>query len=361
MIINDALHRLLLDNLTTATLLLDAELRLEYMNPAAEMLLAVSGQRSHGQFISELFTESAEAVSSLRQAVEEAHPFNKREAVLTSVTGQNLTVDYAVTPVISRGATLLLLEVFPRDRMLRITKEEAQLSKQETTKLLVRGLAHEIKNPLGGIRGAAQLLARELPEENLKDYTNVIIEEADRLRNLVDRMLGSNKLPLLSMTNVHEVLERVSSLVEAESQGCITLVRDYDPSIPDVLIDREQMIQAVLNIVRNAMQALSPLSDMRLGRITLRTRALRQFTIGHVRHRLVAKIEIIDNGPGIPPDLQETIFFPMVSGRADGTGLGLAITQNIISQHQGLIECESHPGHTVFTIFLPLEQGATQP
>ncbi len=163
------------------------------------------------------------------------------------------------------------------------------------------------------------------------------------------------------MTNVHEVLERVSSLVEAESQGCITLVRDYDPSIPDVLIDREQMIQAVLNIVRNAMQALSPLSDMRLGRITLRTRALRQFTIGHVRHRLVTKIEIIDNGPGIPPDLQETIFFPMVSGRADGTGLGLAITQNIISQHQGLIECESHPGHTVFTIFLPLEQGATQP
>lgn len=361
MIINDALHRLLLDNLTTATLLLDAELRLEYMNPAAEMLLAVSGQRSHGQFISELFTESAEALSSLRQAVDEAHPFNKREAVLTSVSGQTLTVDYAVTPVISRGKTLLLLEVFPRDRMLRITKEEAQLSKQETTKLLVRGLAHEIKNPLGGIRGAAQLLARELPEENLKDYTNVIIEEADRLRNLVDRMLGSNKLPLLSMTNVHEVLERVSSLVEAESQGCITLVRDYDPSIPDVLIDREQMIQAMLNIVRNAMQALSPLSDMRLGRITLRTRALRQFTIGHVRHRLVTKIEIIDNGPGIPPELQETIFFPMVSGRAEGTGLGLAITQNIISQHQGLIECESHPGHTVFTIFLPLEQGATQP
>ncbi|ARU90172.1 nitrogen regulation protein NR(II) [Pseudomonas sp. M30-35] len=361
MIINDALHRLLLDNLTTATLLLDAELCLEYMNPAAEMLLAVSGQRSHGQFISELFTESAEALSSLRQAVDEAHPFNKREAVLTSITGQNLTVDYAVTPVISRGKTLLLLEVFPRDRMLRITKEEAQLSKQETTKLLVRGLAHEIKNPLGGIRGAAQLLARELPEDNLKDYTNVIIEEADRLRNLVDRMLGSNKLPSLSMTNVHEVLERVSSLVEAESQGCITLVRDYDPSIPDVLIDREQMIQAMLNIVRNAMQALSPLSDMRLGRITLRTRALRQFTIGHVRHRLVTKIEIIDNGPGIPPELQETIFFPMVSGRADGTGLGLAITQNIISQHQGLIECESHPGHTVFTIFLPLEQGATQP
>ena len=359
MIINDALHRLLLDNLTTATLLLNDNLRLEYMNPAAEMLLAVSGQRSHGQFISELFTESSEALSALRLAVEHAHPFNKREAVLTSVSGQTLTVDYAVTPVLNRSETLLLLEVHPRDRLLRITKEEAQLSKQETTKMLVRGLAHEIKNPLGGIRGAAQLLARELPEESLKDYTNVIIEEADRLRNLVDRMLGSNKLPSLAMTNVHEVLERVGSLVEAESQGSIILVRDYDPSIPDVLIDREQMIQAVLNIVRNAMQALSGQSDLRLGRITLRTRALRQFTIGHCRHRLVTKIEIIDNGPGIPPELQETIFYPMVSGRADGTGLGLAITQNIISQHQGLIECESHPGHTVFSIFLPLEQGVS--
>ena len=175
MTISDAQHRLLLDNLTTATLLLNAELRLEYMNPAAEMLLAVSGQRSHGQFISELFTESTEALSSLRQAVEQAHPFTKREAQLTSLTGQTITVDYAVTPILHQGQTLLLLEVHPRDRLLRITKEEAQLSKQETTKMLVRGLAHEIKNPLGGIRGAAQLLARELPEEGLRDYTLSLI------------------------------------------------------------------------------------------------------------------------------------------------------------------------------------------
>ncbi len=355
---NDALHRLLLDNLTTAVLLLDAELRLQYMNPAAEMLLAVSGQRNHGQFISELFTASPEALAALRQAVSQAHPFTKREATLTSLNGHSQTVDYAVTPIPARRETLLLLEIHPRDRLLRITKEEAQLSKQETTKLLVRGLAHEIKNPLGGIRGAAQLLSRELHEPSLRDYTDVIIEEADRLRNLVDRMLGSNKLPSLSMTNIHEVLERVCSLVDLESQGRITLVRDYDPSIPDVLIDREQMIQAVLNIVRNAMQALASQNDLHLGRITLRTRTLRQFTIGHTRHRLVCKVEIIDNGPGIPPELQDTIFYPMVSGRADGTGLGLAITQNIISQHQGLIECESHPGHTVFALFLPLEQGA---
>lgn len=355
--INEALQRLLIENLTTATLLLNSRLRLEYMNPAAEMLLAVSGQRSHGQFISELFTESSEALAALRLAVEEAHPFTKREATLTSASGQSLTVDYAVTPVLTKQETMLLLEVLPRDRLLRITKEEAQLSKQETTKMLVRGLAHEIKNPLGGIRGAAQLLARELPEEHLKDYTEVIIEEADRLRNLVDRMLGSNKLPSLAMTNIHEVLEHVASLIEAECQGSLILVRDYDPSIPEVLMDHEQMIQAVLNIMRNAMQALAGQTELGLGRLSLRTRTLRQFTIGHIRHRLVARIEIIDNGPGIPAELQNTLFYPMVSGRPDGTGLGLAITQNIISQHQGLIECESHPGHTSFSIFLPLEQG----
>ena len=359
--LTEALQRLLIENLTTATLLLDARLRLEYMNPAAEMLLAVSGQRSHGQFISELFTESPEALSAVRQAVAEAHPFTKREATLTSATGQTLTVDYAVTPILGSGETMLLLEVLPRDRLLRITKEEAQLSKQETTRMLVRGLAHEIKNPLGGIRGAAQLLARELPDEHLQDYTEVIIEEADRLRNLVDRMLGSNRLPRLEMTNIHEVLEHVASLIEAECQGSLVLVRDYDPSIPEILMDREQMIQAVLNIMRNAMQALAGQTELGLGRLTLRSRTVRQFTIGHIRHRLVARIEIIDNGPGIPAELQNTLFYPMVSGRPDGTGLGLAITQNIISQHQGLIECESHPGHTAFSIFLPLEQGAPCP
>lgn len=353
----DATHRLLLDNLNTAIVLLNDSLRLEYMNPAAEMLLAVSGQRSQGQFISELFTESPEALPALRQAVEEAHPFTKREALLTTLGSQSLTVDYAVTPIINHGTTLLLLEIHPRDRLLRISKEEAQQSQIETTKVLVRGLAHEIKNPLGGIRGAAQLLARELPGEALKDYTNVIIEEADRLRNLVDRMLGSNKLPSLTYTNIHEVLERVASLIEAESQDCTMLVRDYDPSLPDVLIDHEQMIQAVLNIARNALQALAGYTMTEPARITLRTRALRQFTIGHVRHRLAIRLEIIDNGPGILPDLHDTLFYPMVSGRPDGTGLGLAITQNIISQHQGLVEFESQPGRTVFAIVLPLEQG----
>lgn len=363
--IDEHLQRLLLEHLTTATLLLDSELRLAYMNPAAEILLTTSGQRSYGHFISELFTESPEALTSLRQAVEAAQPFTKREVSLTSTSGHAQIVAYAVTPLVADGKTMLLLEVLPRERLLRLTKEENQLSKQETSKMLMRGLAHEIKNPLGGIRGAAQLLARELPDPQLKDYTEVIIEEADRLRNLVDRMLGSNKLPALSMTNIHEVLERVASLVEAETQGRITLVRDYDPSIPETLMDREQMIQAVLNIVRNAAQAIASCHDCPAwgcGRITLRTRTLRQFVIGHTRHRLVIHLSITDNGPGIPADLQNTLFYPMVSGRPDGTGLGLAITQNIISQHQGLIESESHPGQTTFSIYLPLEQqGASAP
>ncbi|MBV2133505.1 nitrogen regulation protein NR(II) [Pseudomonas sp. MAP12] len=358
----DSLQRLLLDNLTTAVILLNAELRLEYMNPAAEMLLGVSGQRSQGLFIGELCHETPDGLSALRHAVASGQPFTKREAQLVSASGQHLAVDYAATPIPGLSSFLLLLELHPRDRLLRISKEEAQLAKQETTRLLVRGLAHEIKNPLGGIRGAAQLLARELPEASLKDYTNVIIEEADRLRNLVDRMLGSNKLPQLVPTNIHEVLERVCNLVEAETQGKLALERDYDPSIPELLADHEQLIQALLNIVRNAMQAiLEQKHPAAPGRILLRTRTLRQFTIGHQRHRLVCRIEVIDNGPGIDPALQDTLFYPMVSGRADGTGLGLAIAQNILNQHQGLIECESQPGRTVFSLYLPLEQGAPTP
>ncbi|MAB24342.1 MAG: nitrogen regulation protein NR(II) [Pseudomonadales bacterium] len=352
----DRFLRQILDNLTTAVLLLDADLRLSFMNPAAEMLLAVSGQRVFQQPVSELFTDTAAALESLRNAVANAHPFTKREAQLNLSNGRSMMVDYSVTPIMAANRSWLLIELYPRDRLLRITKEEAQLSKQEVTKVLVRGLAHEIKNPLGGIRGAAQLLARELPEESLKDYTDVIIEEADRLRNLVDSMLGPYRPPALHPINIHEITERVCSLIEAETQGVLQLKRDYDPSIPDILADREQLIQALLNIVRNAMQAIAEHRPLEQGCITLRTRALRQFTIGQTRYRLVCRLEVIDNGPGIPSDIVESIFYPMVSGRAEGTGLGLSITQNIIGQHQGLIECDSEPGCTTFTLFLPLEK-----
>lgn len=351
----DRFLRQILDNLTTAVVLLDAQLCLAYLNPAAEMLLAISGQRVLHQPLGELFTDTETTLASLGDALRSGNPFTKREAQLNLNNGQALMVDYSVTPVATGDRNWVLMELHPRDRLLRITKEEAQLSKQEVTKVLVRGLAHEIKNPLGGIRGAAQLLARELPDQTLKDYTDVIIEEADRLRNLVDRMLGPYRPPNLQPLNVHEITERVISLLQAETHGRLTLERDYDPSIPELLGDREQLIQAVLNIVRNAMQAIEASNGLEQGVITLETRALRQFTIGQVRHRLVCRIQVIDNGPGIPDDIVESIFYPMVSGRPEGTGLGLSITQNIISQHQGLIECESAPGRTLFTLFLPLE------
>lgn len=346
--------RQILDNLTTAVLLLDGSLRVSYMNPAAEILLEVSGQRVNGQRISSLFSDSAESLESLRNTAKHGHPFTKREAQLTLSNGQCLVADYSVTPMLALESHWILLEVLPRDRLLRITREEAQLSKQEVTSTLVRGLAHEIKNPLGGIRGAAQLLARELPEQALQDYTDVIIQEADRLSNLVDRMLGPHQPPRLTQVNIHEITEHVCNLVLAESRNNLDIHRDYDPSIPDLTGDREQLVQAVLNIVRNAQQAVMSVTGSQRGHISLRTRTLRQFTIGTRRHRLVCRLEVTDNGPGIAPGILNSIFYPMVSGRAEGTGLGLSITQNIITRHQGLIECDSTPGHTTFTLFLPL-------
>ncbi len=215
---------------------------------------------------------------------------------------------------------------------------------------MIRGLAHEIKNPLGGLRGAAQLLERELPDPQLTEYTKIIIDEADRLQNLLNRMLGPNTLPNLRETNIHHVLERVRSLVLAEAPPGIEITRDYDPSIPNLNADSDQLIQAALNLVRNAVQALG-----QHGSIILRTRAQRQITIGHERHRLVLTLEVIDNGPGIPQEIQERIFYPMVTGHANGTGLGFSIAQSLINRHGGLIECTSEPGNTIFRILLPLE------
>ncbi|MEH6551899.1 MAG: nitrogen regulation protein NR(II) [Pseudomonadales bacterium] len=351
--VTDNLQRIL-DNLTTAILLLDSGLKVRYLNPAAEMLLEASGSRVIGSSINTLVSEQGRAPSGMINALETGNPYTKRQATFTLSSTHVITIDYAVTPISDHGKVSLLLELTPLDRMLRITREETQLTTQETTRTLVRGLAHEIKNPLGGLRGAAQLLARELPNDDLKDYTNIIIEEADRLRNLVDRMLGPNKVIEFEAVNIHEILERSISLVDVETQGKIRFERNYDPSIPSLLGDREQLIQAVLNVVRNAMQATSDLADGE-ATISVSSRILRQFTIGKVRHRHVCRINICDNGHGVPSELQQNIFFPMVSGRAEGTGLGLAISQRVMNQHQGLVECTSEPGNTCFSLYIPLE------
>ncbi|MBK7170719.1 MAG: nitrogen regulation protein NR(II) [Gammaproteobacteria bacterium] len=351
----ETLHTRLLDNLTTAILLVAADMRVSYLNTAAESLLELSSARVLGENVQNVFHEDENTVAGLRRALETGTGFTKRQTVFHLGTGHDITVDYAVTPAWLENESLII-EIQPLDRMMRFSRDEAILSSQHMTQSMVRGLAHEIKNPLGGLRGAAQLLARELDSEQLLDYTNVIIEEADRLGNLVDRMLSAPRRLQREAVNIHEVLERVRHLVEAESHGALKIRRDYDPSIPELSGDREQLIQAVLNVVRNAQQVLA---EQPTGApppiIELRTRTVRQFTIGNQRHRLACQIDVSDNGPGVPPELIDTLFFPMISGRAEGTGLGLAIAQSIISQHHGLIECSSRPGHTTFSILLPLE------
>lgn len=349
------LYPSLLDNLTTAVIVLDGELCLYHLNPAAETLLETSDRSSHHVSIREIFPDCGDLLEALHNVQRNQHTIVARKALLVLGNGSRLTVDYALTPVNEVGEDFVLMEIQGLDRSYHISRKEALLSTHETTLELVRGLGHEIKNPLGGIRGAAQLLAQELPDKELQDYTNIIIGEADRLVNLVDRLTGTYKKPDFQRLNIHEVLERVRTLVEAETRGSILIVRDYDPSIPEVYGDVEQLIQAVLNIVRNAMQALmeSGMKDAQ-PRILLKTRAVSHVTIGPALHKLAVRVEIIDNGPGIDPDMIDNIFYPLISGRAEGSGLGLSIAQTIVKNHQGLIECESQPGRTDFILSLPI-------
>ncbi len=346
-------YKQLLDNLNTAVVLLDHSFHILDLNSAAESLFAVSSKQVTGTQLQEYFHESSDALSKMRNASIDGAQYTKRKAHWRLHTSNHITVDYTVTPVFDNGE--ILLEIQPLDRLLRISREESLLATQQTTKNLMRGLAHEVKNPLGGIRGAAQLLDKELNTDELKEYTDIIIAEADRLRNLVDRMLGPRQQLELKATNIHEVLERVIAVMNAETAGRILLKRDYDPSIPDLPGDPELLIQAVLNIVRNAMQALMEQGNNHHPQITLGTRVIRQFTIGRSTYPLVAHISIQDNGPGIPQKIIDDIFYPMISGRAEGTGLGLAISQQLITQHRGLIECSSEPGQTVFSIYIPLD------
>ena len=347
-------HKHILENLSTSVILLDESLQIEYMNPAAEMLLEATAKRLSACQVEDWLSQDPEEISVLKSTVVSGHAYTRREAKLRAMNGHEITVDYSVNPMLVGKNTALLIEIQARDRLLRIEREEELLNRHATTRNLVRGMAHEIKNPLGGIRGAAQLLERELADENLHEYTQIIIEEADRLRNLVDRLLGPHKLPKVEEVNVHAVLERVCTLVNVESEGRLQFVKDYDPSIPEFAGDTEQLIQAVLNIVRNAMQALQE-SGTADPLITLKTRAKRQVTLGSERHRLVCCLDIIDNGPGIPAEMLSNVFYPMISGRAEGSGLGLSIAQSIINQHHGLIECSSEPGCTRFSLYIPLE------
>ncbi|OIQ88236.1 nitrogen regulation protein NR(II) [mine drainage metagenome] len=341
-----------LEHLATAVLLLDGESQVLYANPAAEILFAVSSHQMEGFSLAQVFPNAGILLTAVENALAANSPFREHEFPITTVRQNTLVVTCTATPV-DFNPVRLVLEFQQMDQQLRIAREERMLIQQQANAELLRNLAHEIRNPLGGLRGAAQLLEHELPQASLREYTQVIIKEADRLQLLMDRLLVPHRAPKYEPTNIHEVLERVRSLLLAESPQGISIRRDYDTSLPDLIGDREKLIQAVLNIARNAVQAMEG-----KGELILRTRAERQVTLAKKRYRVAIKLQIIDNGPGIPPDIHDRIFYPLVSGRAEGSGLGLTLAQTFITQHHGMIECESRPGHTCFTILLPLESTA---
>jgi two-component system nitrogen regulation sensor histidine kinase GlnL len=343
----------ILDSLSTGVIALDDSLRVTALNAAGQVLLETSESRAIGSPATDLVVNPEEWLDTLRQVLASKSAKAARSVSLMLHSGQEIHVDVIMTPAVdSAGAFSLLVELMAVDRLLKISRDENLQATQETSRAVIRGLAHEIKNPLGGVRGAAQLLARELPNEELTEYTRVIIHEADRLRDLVDRLLGPNRELELETLNIHEILEHVLDLINAEAGNTVTIIRDYDPSLPEVYCDRAQLIQAVLNIMRNALQAAE---SPEACEITIRSRAQRQYTVGAQVHRLVCRVDIIDNGPGIPEEILPAVFAPMVTSRAHGTGLGLSISQSIIHLHGGVLECDSRPGETRFTFYIPME------
>jgi two-component system nitrogen regulation sensor histidine kinase GlnL len=333
-----------LELLATAVVALDDGLVIRYANPAAESLLATGAKSLIGQPFLPLFLENKNLEETLEEARSVHWDYAARNVTYVRPGREPLPLACVVTRVDLPGAALLA-ELRPISEQLRMAREERLHFEQLSNRELIRNLAHEIKNPLGGLRGSAQLLERELERDDLREYTQVIIKEADRLQTLMDRMLTPHRAPRLEAFSVHEVLERVRSLVKAEFGADIE--RDYDPSLPELVGDREQLIQAVLNIARNAAQAGSK-------RVIFRTRALRQVTILKQRHRLALELQVVDDGSGVPGEIQDRIFNPLVSGREGGTGLGLSLAQTFVQYHQGVIEFESSPGRTIFRILMPL-------
>ncbi len=345
----------LLDALVTSVFVLDHELRVDYLNAAAQTLVGLSPNQVLGRPISELTRGADTLLPLFERARSGGEGVVQRELAWPGAGGVDRILDCAVTQLnVGTGVPRILLEIEDITQHRRLTRENALLAQIGGSRLMVRQLAHEIKNPLGGLRGAAQLLERELLDPSLREYTRVIISEADRLTNLLDSMLGPGRPPAKQLINVHELLERVYHLLRSEAAEGVSVARDYDPSLPPLTVDPNHIIQAMLNLGRNALQALSG-GTVRAPRLTLRTRAAINVSVGSRRHRLVASIQFEDNGPGVLPEIRDTIFYPLVSGRRDGTGLGLGIAQDLVSRHGGLIEFDSAPGRTIFTISLPMD------
>jgi two-component system nitrogen regulation sensor histidine kinase GlnL len=347
----------LLDQLPNAIIIFDGKTKhLFYANPAAEAALDLSRKAIVGHLLGELFADNPALNSMIDEVANSVTAAQRQEMILHVFPN---TIHYDAVPAhvviaLLEDPDLMLMEWFPLDQQLRSERDERVTQQVEANKQLMRNLAHEIKNPLGGIRGAAQLLEFELPEKGLREYTQVIIKESDRLQTLVDRLLAPHRRAhTTELINVHESLERVRSLVLAEFPSGLRIIRNYDTSLPDIIGDKEQLIQAILNIAHNAAQALS--EEIRRGTavIEFRTRVARSVTIAKQRYKLALDLHVIDNGPGIPDEIRDRIFFPLVSGREGGSGLGLTLAQTFVQQHQGFIACESQPGKTDFHIQIP--------
>jgi two-component system nitrogen regulation sensor histidine kinase GlnL len=359
----------ILDSLSTSVLIVDRDRQLLYLNVSAETLFGVSRNQARGRPLAELLHDSQGLDAVIARAATTSRPFSRRELALRPIYGDGeLIVDCTVAPYEESGAPgAVVIEISDATQHQRITRETALLTQIGGSRLMIRQLAHEIKNPLGGLRGAAQLLARQLSDASMREYTTVIISEADRLVTLVDTLLGPGHAPRKEQINIHELLQHVGHLLAADAPAGVVVDRDYDPSLPLLYLDRNLIIQAMLNLGRNALQALASNSTQhvsqngapRPGRLVLRTRALTNVNIGARRYRLVASVQFEDNGPGVPEHLRDTLFYPLVTGRADGTGLGLAVAQDLVSRHDGLIEFESRPGLTTFTILLPFHAADT--
>jgi len=342
----------IIENLATAVLLFDKDLQLIFINSAGEGLLSVSNKRVSGMTPKQIWPNSSFFYEAIQRALFEGSTFIERGVDLQLAIDQKVKVDCMITPVmVNDVAEEILVELVDADAFVRVMHEANQQTVQEAAKESVQGMAHEIKNPLGGIRGAAQLLEQELENKDLLEYTQIIINESDRLRNFIDRMLTTSNQPVKSDMNIHEVIEYVISVVRAENSHSLNFEKDYDPSIPYINADREQIIQAVLNLIRNAVEAIS--HD---GIIKLKTRIQRQVTIQNRLNRHIIELDIIDDGPGVPSEIESGAFFPLVTGRAEGTGLGLSIAQQLIQSHGGLINYERKDSNTYFSILLPMEQ-----
>ena len=340
-----------LELLSSAVVLVDDQLVVRYLNPSAENLFATSSRKIVGYSLRRLLGDPAGLESALNNVLRDNWSYTGHNLKVLRAGMETLHLDCTVTPVEVVDARLLL-EFRPMDAQLKVAREEQLAHQQQANRELVRNLAHEIKNPLGGIRGSAQLLERELDDPQLREYTQVIIAEADRLQELMSRLLTSHRMMQPIQLNLHDVIERVRRLILAEFPS-IEVRRDYDTSLPSVTGDREQLIQAILNVARNAAQAMQG-----SGEIVMRTRAARQVTLAKRRFKLAVQLQVIDNGPGIPDDIRDRIFYPLVSGRENGSGLGLSLAQSFIEQHQGAIELESRPGRTCFTLFIPITRDA---